>query len=73
MASEQNSQCRVFPLIKEVRAYVKQVEATGDHGKENYVLFHTAHEPDISWYLSGFVNNIFILYAELKQRFIQKA
>ena len=32
MVSEQKS-CRIFPLIKEVRAFVKQVEVTGDHGK----------------------------------------
>ena len=36
MASEQNT-CRILPLIKEVRAYVKQVEATGDHGNEIFV------------------------------------
>ena len=37
MAGEENV-CRIFPLIKEVRAYVKQVEETGDHGKRSLVF-----------------------------------
>lgn len=32
--SEQNS-CRVFPLIKEIRAYIK---AAGDHGKTDAAI-----------------------------------
>ena len=41
MASESRNEqnvCRVFPVIKEVRAYVKQVEETGDHGKEMFLF-----------------------------------